>query len=110
MKKLSNFFVVLWERLKASLLSTENIKKFLKEKAVKAILKKFLISGGIKVWIVNFVVTELIEEADEHLWEPMMQNFGYAKSVRKGKAYYAKKASSKDLDDWFDNAGKRRMY
>ena len=105
-----SFIGELWERLKTSLFSSENIKKILKEKLVAGILKKYLISGGLKVWLVSYVVSELIEEGDEHMWEPMMQNFGYTKSVRKGKAFYAKKVSAKDLDDWFNTASQRRMY
>ena len=39
----------------------------LKGAAVKAVLKKFLVSGGIKGWLISFIVEEAFEEFAEHL-------------------------------------------
>lgn len=111
MAKKGNFRVFL-EGLYVSLLNffknkftKEQILKTLEEKAVKSVLKKLLIVGGWKAWVVKFVVGELIEEADEHLIEPAFRKIGFIKDSLEGKAIYKKVQNAKDVDDWRDTIG-----
>lgn len=90
----SNYFS--WAAFKAAFVN------LLKREAVKAALKKLAISGGIKGWLVTFVVEELIELGDEHILEPLMVKFGYRKSIREGVKVYEKVTNAQNRDDWRD--------
>lgn len=84
---------------------TDALLNLARKEAVKALLKRFAISGGIKGWLVNFVVNELIEATDEHIIEPLMVRFGYKKSVKDGREVYERVINAEDRDDWRDAAG-----
>ena len=54
--------------------------KILESAALKAVLKKLVISsGGLKAWIISFLVSELFDE----ILIPLMNL-----SIRKGELYY----------------------
>ena len=91
-----------WGSFFSSLFSKEKILKFLEEKAVKFTLKKLLIVGGWKAWLIKFVISELIEEADEHLIEPAFRKVGFVKDSLKGKAIYKRIKDAENRDDWRD--------
>lgn len=76
---------------------------FLKKKAVKAVLKKFVITGGLKAWLITFVVEELVEEADEKIIEPVFRKIGYIGDSLNGKLIYRKAVEvSNHRDQWRD--------
>lgn len=80
----------------------ERLFLILKEKVTKAILKKLVISGGLKGWLVSFVIEEILEEVDEHLIEPAFRKIGYGIDVHKGKKIYKRIENAEDRDDWRD--------
>ena len=83
-----------------SLLKPENIKKFLKDTLLKAAIKKFVISGGLKGMLISFVVEELVEEADEHLIEPFFRKLNFYNDTIDGETIYKKVQNAEDRDDW----------
>lgn len=78
----------------------------LEKLAVKAILKKFVVVGGFRAWLIKFVVGELIEEADEKLIEPAFRKIGFVGDVAEGKKIYRKVSNAQDVDDWRDSIGR----
>lgn len=99
MKKRSSFLTALYEyleRVKPSL-----VKLFTTE-AVKIVLKRMAIVGGIKGWLVSFVIGELIEEADEKLLDPLMVKLGYKAEEKEGAKIYKKMVEAKSPDEWRD--------
>ena len=100
-KKKSTFMASLLR----GLFSTKNgnlLVKFLEKKAIKAVLKKLLISGGLKGWIISFVIGEVIEKADEKLLEPLLVNIGFVADVIDGKQVYRRINDAENRDDWRD--------
>lgn len=85
-----------WGSVKAALLN------WLKKQSVKAVLKKLAITGGIKGWLIAFVIEELIEEVDERLIEPAIRKIGYKADVYKGSKIYRRVSNAEDVDDWRD--------
>lgn len=83
----------------------EKLLKFLEEKAIKAVLKKFIISGGIKGWIISFVIGEIIEEVDEHLLEPAFRKIGFIADRIEGKTIYKRVENAENRDEWRDSVG-----
>ena len=88
-------------------LSSDHIKNiivfFLEKQAVKVVLKKLLITGGFKAWIITFVVKELIEEMDEHLIEPAFRKVGYVSDKLEGAKVYKRVNNAKNVEDWVDS-------
>ena len=60
------------------------------------------ISGGLKAWLVTFLVGELLDEADEHLIEPAFRAVGYVSDTLEGAKIYKKVDNAKDVDEWID--------
>ena len=85
-----------------SLFSPENIKKFLKDSLMKAAIKKFVVSGGLKGMLISFVVEELVEEADEHLIEPFFRKMNLFKDIVDGEVIYKRVENAENRDDWRD--------
>ena len=99
MKK--NFLASLLERLSSPFIQ-DALVNFLQKQAIKAILKKLLISGGLKAWIISFVVEELIEKTDELAIEPIFNKVGWFSDTINGKSVYKRKENAQDRDDWRD--------
>ena len=78
---------------------SDGLSSLLTKYLTKAILKKLVIVGGIKAWVIAFVVEELIEEADEYLIEPALRKVGYIADKIEGHYVYKKVSNSSD-DDW----------
>ena len=79
--------------------------KFLEKESSKFILKKLLIVGGFKAWLVGFVVEEIVEEADEYLIEPAFRKIGFASDYLEGARIYKKVSNAQDVDEWVDTLG-----
>ena len=77
----------------------------LKQASVKALLKKLVVSGGLKTWLITFVVGELVEEADEHLIEPAFVLIGFEADKLDGAKVYKKVNNAKDVNEWLDSLG-----
>lgn len=90
-------------------LSSEKLQQYilqqLEKNAVKILIKKFLISGGFKGWLVKFVVEELVEEVDEHLLEPAFQIVGYHADTLEGAKIYKKVQDAETVNDWLNSLG-----
>lgn len=100
-KKVRSF----WGWLLAILSSSEfkdALVKLLKKNVIKLALKKLAIVGGIKAWLVSFVIEELVEEADEHLIEPAFRKVGYLGDYLDGAKVYKKVLNAEDVDEWLD--------
>ena len=84
----------------------ERILKFLKEKAVESLFKKILggiAMGGIKGWLVRFVITEVMEEVEDELVEPLLRKIGLVKDIHEGKTIYKRVEDAENRDDWRDS-------
>tara|TARA_R110000764_G_scaffold144421_1_gene232212 strand:- start:55 stop:375 length:321 start_codon:yes stop_codon:yes gene_type:complete len=77
--------------------------KLLEREASRFILKKLLISGGVKAWLLSFIVSELIEEADEHLIEPAFRALGYQADKLEGAKIFKKVDNASDVKEWIDS-------
>ena len=112
MSKKESFLSKLWGVIKKWLLSPalqNKVVQFLKDKLIKAALLKFLGSaaaGGIKAWIIKFVVTELVEASDEYVIEPLFRKLGYYLDRQEGKNVYKQLEDSSTDDDWIDAANR----
>lgn len=96
-----------WGSVKAALtyyLKTlkDKLPSILQKKITRTILKKLAISGGIKGWLIGFVVGELIEKGDEYLIEPAFRKIGYYIEVIDGTKVYKRIENAQDRDDWRD--------
>jgi len=69
---------------------------------MKAAIKKFIISGGLKGIIATFVIEHLIEKADDHLIEPLFRKLGFIEDSLEGKAIYKRIEDAENRDDWRD--------
>lgn len=79
--------------------------KFLKDKAIKTALKKLLgnaMAGGIKGWIVKYVVTELYDEVAKPIIQGAFEYLGYKYEVRNGEHVLRKIEDAENRDDWRD--------
>ena len=105
MKNKKSFWGSLFDSLSIyfkAFFSKEKLLKYLEEKAIKAVLKKFLIVGGLKAWLITFVVEHLIGKADQHLIEPAFRKVGFIKDSLEGKAIYKRIEDAENRDDWRD--------
>ena len=92
-------------KIKGSL--ADYLLKILEKEAVKFFIKKVLGAasmGGIKLWLIKFVIGEVFEEIDERLLEPSMRKIGTAIEKYKGKKVF-KRIDNETGDDWIDAAG-----
>lgn len=64
---------------------------------------KFAVTGGIRLWLIQYVSSKLIEASDEYLLEPALRKIGYIKDVKNGEIRYVKRVESEDADDWRDS-------
>ncbi len=99
-----------WEGIKSSLIlilksyfSKDRILSFIEKRLIKWALKKLCIVGGFKVWLITFIVGEIIEEADEHLIEPAFRKIGFVADKWDGQKIYKKVNNAQDVDTWRDN-------
>ena len=102
-KNKKSFLASLKERLFLVLktyFSKEKILSYLEKEVVKAVLKKLIISGGIRVWIITFVIHELFEKGDEYIIEPIMRKFGYVVDSLNGTKIYRRIKDAQNIDDW----------
>lgn len=83
--------------------SKASILAFLKKQITKNLLKRLAITGGIKAWLVAFVIGELIEASDEYIIEPLLLKLGYKKEVYKGSRIYRRIENAQDVDEWRDS-------
>lgn len=105
---MKKFLNNVWGRLLAAFLNyfkSDNLLKVLEEKLVKAAFKKLIISGGLKGWLVKFVIGELVEEADEHLIEPLLRNINLLKDSSDGSKVFGRIHNAETRDEWRDAAG-----
>lgn len=89
-----------WEWFQATLI------KFLRDKAVKQILKAILgtaKAGGIKVWIIKYIATELFDEVAKPFMQYIFQRAGYAYDVRQGEHTLKRIENAQDVDAWSDS-------
>lgn len=100
-KPKKKFLASLFERLSSTVVQ-DMLVNFLERQAIKAIFKKLVISGGIKGWLIQFVVGELIEKSDEHVIEPLFNKIGWVSDTLHGKAIYKRKENAENRDDWRD--------
>ena len=83
----------------------ERILKFLKEKATKKIIIKLFgtaAMGGIKGWLISFVVNELIEEVEEHVVDPLIRKTYLIVDSVEGKTVYKRVKHAKSNSEWRD--------
>tara|TARA_R110000787_G_scaffold5686_6_gene20541 strand:- start:5419 stop:5718 length:300 start_codon:yes stop_codon:yes gene_type:complete len=83
--------------------------KFLRDKAVKQILKAVLGSvkaGGIKVWIIKYIATELFDEVAKPFMQYVFRRAGYTYDVKKGEHVLKRIEDAKDIDAWSDAVNK----
>lgn len=78
--------------------------KLLQEQAVKFVLKKFVIVGGIKVWLVTFILGEVIEEADEYLIEPALRKANLLRDTAEGKVIFGRIENAQTIEAWSNAA------
>lgn len=85
-----------WQAIKTKLI------EHLKGAAVKAALKKILGSaamGGVKGWIVKFIVTELYEEIAEPVLKYGLNKIGYAYTKLEGKVIVKRLEEARENND-----------
>lgn len=70
--------------------------KQLKGAAVKAVLKKFLISGGIKGFLISFIVEEAFEEIAEPILKAVGRKIGYLVDRVEGSIVISKIEDARD--------------
>lgn len=75
---------------------------FIKKQATQAIIAKFIITGGLKIWLVKFLADYIFSEADEYIIEPLFRKIGFHGNVVKGKVIYEKVKDADSNDDWYD--------
>lgn len=78
----------------------EKLLKFLKTNAVEYLIVSVLKISGFKAWIVRLLAEEVIEEADEHIIEPMFNGVGYYGDKLEGATIYKKVSNAQDVEDW----------
>jgi len=79
---------------------------FLRDKAVKAALKKILgnaLAGGVKGWIIKYVVTELYDEVAKPMIQYAFQIVGYRYEVQKGEHILKRIENAETSDEWRDS-------
>ena len=79
--------------------------KFLKQKAVKLTLKKVLgnaLAGGVKGWLVKYIVTELFDEVAKPIIQGAFEYIGYRWEVKNGEHVLRKIENAETRDDWRD--------
>ena len=79
---------------------------FLKDKAVKIALKKILgnaMAGGIKGWIVKYVVTELYDEVAKPIIQLAFRTVGYYYEVKQGEHILRRIENAETSDEWRDS-------
>lgn len=84
----------------------EKVIAFLKGSAVKFAIKKILgaaLTGGFKVWLIKFIVTELFEEIAEPLIKLSFRKVGYYYHVKEGAHVLEKIEDAESRDDWRDS-------
>lgn len=90
-----------------ALLNSEKVQKailaFLEKEAVKFILKKVVITGGFKIWLITWVVGELVEETDERLIEPAFRKVGFAEDHLDGARVFRKVDNAQNVNDWVNS-------
>jgi len=74
----------------------------LEKQAIKLILKKLVITGGLKGWLVSFVVGELMDETDDILIKPLFRKINFVADVINGRKVYREIDDAENSDDWFD--------
>ena len=82
--------------------------KQLKGAAVKAVLKRFLISGGIKGWLISFIVEEAFEEIAEPILKAVGRKIGYVIDRVEGSIVINKIEEARDENnqDEYDRASR----
>lgn len=81
---------------------SDGLSSFLTRYLTKELLKRLVISGGIKGWLLSFVVEHLVEVGDEKLIEPAFRKLGYAKDKIKGHYTFKGVQNAETDDDWID--------
>jgi len=71
----------------------------LKRATVKAALKKLVLVGGIKAWLVTFLVEECFEEVAEPVVKYFFRKIGYAYNRAKGEVTLKKLEQSYEEGD-----------
>jgi len=103
-KKNKSFWASLIERLFSDT-NKKRIVKFLEKEIIKNLLKNFLSLSGLKLWLVSFVVVELIEEVDGELIEPLFRKFNLIADIHNGKTIYRRIEDAENRDDWRNTIG-----
>lgn len=75
---------------------------FLNTKGIKYLVVSVLKLSGIKAWLLTLLAEEVIEEADEHLIEPMFRRIGYYGDRLQGATIYAKVNDAQSVRDWLN--------
>lgn len=87
-----------------SYFTADKILKYIEEKAVKAVFKKLIITGGFKGWVIKFVIGELVEEADEKMLEPLLRNINLLGDRADGTKVFGRIHNAETRDEWRDAA------
>lgn len=104
--KFQDFIGGLYSSLKSQF-TKEKLLAYLEQKALKALFKKFLISGGLKGWVIRFTLGYLIDEADEHLIEPALRKINLLRDKADGSKQFGRIQNAQDRDDWRDSVRNR---
>ena len=102
----SNTLKRLWAWIASALSSARfqaALVNFIQKESIRLVLKKLVINGGLKGWLITFVVTELVEEIDEHLIEPAFVVIGFHADRLDGATVYKKVDNAKDVKEWVDS-------
>lgn len=73
---------------------------FLKTKVVENFIVSVLSLSGFKAWFIRLLADRIIDEADEHLIEPIFREVGFVSDQLKGAIIYKKVRDAKALDEW----------
>lgn len=99
MKKITAFFLKALSSPKIQ----DSLLKFLNEDAIKYLIVSVLKISGFKAWIVTILAEEVIEEADEHIIEPLFNGVGYYGDALEGATIYKKVKNAEDVDEWINS-------
>lgn len=90
-------------------LSKPQVQDKLVEALRTAVVEKLIVGvlklSGIKAWLLTLLADKVIDEADEHLVEPLFREIGYTGDVLQGAVIYKKVKNAQDVDDWLDSVG-----
>lgn len=101
---MKKFWASLLERLSSPIIQDQII-KFLNTDGIRYIVVSVLKLSGFKAWLITILIEEVIEEADEHLIEPLFREIGFQSDVLYGATIYKKVKDAQSVEDWVAELG-----